>query len=121
MGGTSLQADQFLDRLVGLSHCPRFQVLPQEDQGDNQCGSIIKSYSSKNTRKERRYHTHDVGRGRANGDQCIHIGAAMTQRFKGSAMKLPADDCPDRRCERKQEIVLAWEGIHEEHVEDYNR
>src|SRR5579863_821762 len=44
----------------------------------------------------------------------------MPQRFDSSTVKLPTHNSPDRRSEYKQQVILAWESIHEKHAEDDN-
>src|SRR6266702_1089473 len=68
MSGTRLQADQFLDGLVGLPLGASLQVLTQEDQGHDQGGGIIEGDAANNLREEGRHDAHHVGCGRANRD-----------------------------------------------------
>src|SRR6266567_9190558 len=118
MSSVRLQSDQFLDRLVGLSFRTNLQVSAQENQGDDQGSCIIEGRITDDKRKEGCNHTQQVGCGRADGDQCIHVGASMAQRVDGPTMELPAYSCPYRRGECQQELVFSWEAIQEEHAQD---
>src|SRR5258708_31442832 len=46
---------------------------------------------------------------------------AHNSRFDSSAMKFPANDCPNGSCEHKQESVFDGEAVHEKHAEDDDR
>src|SRR5258706_8882869 len=118
MRGASLQADQLLNCLVGLSGGTGLQVLTKEDQSHDQGSCIVEGDTTNNLREEGCHYAQDIGCGRANRYQCIHIGTNMAQVFDCPTMKLPTHYCPDGSGERQQEIVLAREAVHEEHIED---
>ena len=58
MGGMRLQADQFLDGLVGLPLGTSLQVLPQEDQRHDQGRRIIEGDVAQTLGQEGRDHAH---------------------------------------------------------------
>ncbi len=63
MGSTRLQANQLLNGLAGLPLCPRFQVLAQENQGNNQSSRIIEGRRADHVGQESGNHTHQVSSG----------------------------------------------------------
>src|SRR6266536_4488097 len=102
MSGTSLQPDQFLDRLVCLPFGTCLEVLTQVDQSDDQSSGVIESDRANNLWKEGRYHAQEVCSCRTERDERVHIRTAVAQRLDGTPVKLPAHDCPHRggKCQK---------------------
>src|SRR6266699_1141300 len=113
--------DELLNGLVRLPPGTRLQVLAQEDQRNDQGRGVIEGDGTHDVGKERSYYAHHIRCGRADRDQGIHIGATVTQRFDGPAMKLPAHYCPNRGRQDQQEKGLSGEAVHEEHTQDHDR
>src|SRR6266446_152882 len=121
MGSTSLQPDQFSDRLISLPLSTSLEILAKEDQGNDQGCGVIEGDGANDLWKESRHNAQNVSCCRAKRNQRIHIRAAVAQRFDGPPVKLPTYDSPDRGSERQQEIVLAWKPVHKKHAENHNR
>ncbi len=118
--------EQPRDRRAGIGPCPCLQVAAQKDEGDDHHGRFVVDLGLQPQALDAAGRESDqggddravaVGRRGADGDQRVHVGAAMPRRRPGRAVELPPGPELHRRRqhEHRQEKAGVVEGERQEH------